>query len=221
VNANAPPGFFVNNGFLATRHRLGYPLYGLWQRPILSYADANNDGILIPAEIVVGDTDVYLGPSAPTRQMATSGTLSLLKGMIRIGAQLDWRGGYQRLDAVEYSNCIAFTCPGTAIRGAATFPEQAAAQAVSKAASNYGFIADGAFTRLREVSATVSIPGRLLRGVKASGGSLALSGRNLKLWTKWPGADPEVNFLTGGDLPYSASTPPAARYFVVRLNLSY
>ena len=221
VNSNAPPGFFVNNGFLATRHRLGYPLYGLWQRPILSYADANNDGILIPAEIVVGDTDVYLGPSAPTRQMATSGTLSLLKGMIRIGAQLDWRGGYQRLDAVEYSNCIAFTCPGTATRGEATFPEQAAAQAVSKAASNYGFIADGAFTRLREVSATVSIPGRLLRGVKASGGSLALSGRNLKLWTKWPGADPEVNFLTGGDLPYSASTPPAARYFVVRLNLSY
>src|SRR5581483_11650662 len=48
VGPDAPPGFFANYTFIGARHRIGYPLYGGWQKPILGYKDTNGDGILSP-----------------------------------------------------------------------------------------------------------------------------------------------------------------------------
>jgi TonB-linked SusC/RagA family outer membrane protein len=222
VNPNAPPGFFVTTGFQATRHRIGYPLYGLWQKPILSYGDVNGDGIVVPAEIVVGDTEVYMGPAAPTRNLSTTAALGLWKDALRLSAELDHHTGFVRLNGVGFQACaLSAVCGATAQRGEETLELQAATQAYAKASTDYGFINDGTFTRLREVSATIRIPDRFLAALRSRGGSLSLSGRNLKLWSKWQGTDPETSQTTGLDQPYASTVPPPTRYFIARVNLSY
>jgi hypothetical protein len=57
--------------------------------------------------------------------------------------------------------------------------------------------------------------------MRSRAGTLSLSGRNLKLWSKWPGTDPETSQLTGLDQPYASTVPPPTRYFIARVNLSY
>lgn len=58
------------------------------------------------------------------------------------------------------------------------------------------------FIRWRELSLTWSLPNHVAGWFGARGASLTLAGRNLKLWTKYPGADPELNAIgvasTGG-----------------------
>jgi TonB-linked SusC/RagA family outer membrane protein len=54
---------------------------------------------------------------------------------------------------------------------------------------------DGAFVRLREVSLTYTAPSSLAAKVGAKDLAMTLSGRNLFLWTKYSGTDPEVNAI--------------------------
>lgn len=51
------------------------------------------------------------------------------------------------------------------------------------------------FVRLREVSLTYDLPTDLLNRFNLRRLSFTLSGRNLALWTKYPGVDPEVNAI--------------------------
>ena len=54
------------------------------------------------------------------------------------------------------------------------------------------------FIRLREVSFTYELPGDLLNRLNLRRASFTVSGRNLALWTKYPGVDPEVNAIGRG-----------------------
>jgi hypothetical protein len=95
-------------------------------------------------------------------------------------------------------------------------------------------VEDGSFIRVREVSITYAVPRSLIRAFRVQ--SLTLTGavRNLALWTRYSGVDPEVS-NTGGDNVQPAPTTggnvvnndiregfgavPLARYWVVRLNV--
>lgn len=222
VGPDAPPGFFANFTFHGARHRVGYPLFGNWQRPILSYADDNGDGILHPSEVVVGDTDVYIAPGLPQHQASATGVLSLWRNRIALTTLLDWRGGYKRYDYTAGVGCtLVFNC-FAANDPRASLKDQAAVVAKSKTNSNIGFYAPGSYTRLREMSLNVQLPRRLYRGAGAQEGSVSFSGRNLWIWSAFTGADPEVNGAgTGGDLVNTFPTPPLARYWIARLNLTY
>jgi hypothetical protein len=64
------------------------------------------------------------------------------------------------------------------------------------------FIFPADFIKLREVSATFTIPRRFSERAGFSRAAVTLSGRNLALWTRYKGkehggnADPEVNFTS-------------------------
>ena len=61
-----------------------------------------------------------------------------------------------------------------------------------------------------------------MRATGASAGSLTLAGQNLFVWSKYMGGDPEVNGGgVGSDINYAFPQAPAARYFILRMNLSY
>jgi hypothetical protein len=221
VGPDAPPGYYYNSGFVGARHKVGYPLFGGWQLPILSVDDKNGDHIIVASEVVVGDTETYIGPTSPTKQATVSGNLGLWRDLVRASVLFDWRGGYMRNDYTSWVGCALSADCRASVDRTAPFSEQAAIIAYTKANTNAGYWADGAFTRLREVSVSVRAPSKFLQASRASAGSLTLSGRNLKLWSKWPGGDPEVNGATGNDLTYTFPTPPMPRYYIVRLNLSY
>ena len=226
VGPNAPAGYFYNSGFAGARHKVGYPLYGGWQKPITGYSDANGDGIIGATEVQVGPDEIYLGPTGPTKQVTGTTTLALLDSKVRLNAMLDWRGGFQRLDYTRWVGCALFqNCPGATTRNA-NLAEQAAIQGYNVGNTNYGFWSDGAYTRLREVSVGISVPRRLLSAARAASGDLNFAGRNLVLWSNWSGGDPEVAGGVGGqntnpDLQFTFPAPPLPRVYVVRLNLSY
>jgi TonB-linked SusC/RagA family outer membrane protein len=219
---NAPPGYFQTFGLLGQRHRVGYPLFGVWQRPIVSYADANGDGIIAQTEVVIGDSEVYIGPTSATKRVAYGSTLSLWREVVRVTAMFDWQGGHTPLSYDKFIQCnLTLNCAGNVVRGEQTLGEQASIQAYNKAQSLFGFVGDGTFTRFRELSVSARVPQRFVRAVRASAASVSLSGRNLHVWTHWLAGDPEVNYNTGSDQTLTYSSPPLPRTFIARLNLSF
>lgn len=73
--------------------------------------------------------------------------------------------------------------------------------------------------KLREVSATYSLPDHLLPGIDHA--SFTVAARELALWTKFKGTDPEVNmFATGLVTGNQGVVPPLSR-FVATLNLTF
>jgi TonB-linked SusC/RagA family outer membrane protein len=84
-------------------------------------------------------------------------------------------------------------------------------------------ITDGSWTRLREVSLGYSIGGEKFRKATKLGSiDLSVSGRNLVLWTKVKGIDPEVN-QSGVDNGFGIEyfTNPSTRSFVFSVKINY
>ncbi|MGQ0646982.1 MAG: TonB-dependent receptor plug domain-containing protein [Gemmatimonadaceae bacterium] len=215
-------GTVTDFSFIAARHKPGYPLFGIWQRPILRYGDANNNSIIEATEVDIGAAEEYLGPSLPQKQLQATNSLSLFRDQVRLTALVDWRGGFKRLAYTGWVGCVLiFNCPAAVDRNA-PLKDQAAVQAYLKGQStNHGFIFNGAFTRIRELSASLRLPRSALQVLRARAGTLALSARNVAIWSDWPDGDPEVNVSTGGDLYYTFPTPPLPRIFLTRVSLSY
>ena len=82
------------------------------------------------------------------------------------------------------------------------------------------YVEDGSFVKLREVSATYTLPASLARRVRANGAAITLAGRNLKTWTDYSGLDPESN-LTGQTLGRGIDyfNNPRTRSFVFGVQL--
>jgi hypothetical protein len=206
------------------RNVQGFPLFGLWDRKLISYKDANGDGIISENEIVVSDTALYRGPTLPERQAGLSGTLGFFKNTLRVSALFDYRGnfynqwGYQSQRCVSSGNCRAVNDP------TAPLADQAAAVAANSPSkrTNWGLFVRNDFVRFREMSVAYTVPQRLVDMSRAKSATLVLSGRNLGTpWTKYPGIDPEANSSVGntGGGNNDFFSPPTLRYWIVRFNL--
>ena len=76
------------------------------------------------------------------------------------------------------------------------------------------WIEDGTFVKLRELSASYSLNTSAVRRVFRDGIDLTVSGRNLAVWTKYSGYDPEINlFGTNAGGLGSGQTTSADRGF--------
>ena len=86
-----------------------------------------------------------------------------------------------------------------------------------------GFFQDGEFVKLREVSLRFSAPQRWASLARARSLDFITSGRNLGLWSKYGGIDPENDFqaTAGGDTPSDFQTIGSASYWIVRVNIGF
>jgi hypothetical protein len=218
-----------------TRAQVGYPLFGYWDRPILSYEDKNGDGLIAynanPAlsEITLGDSAIFLGNSQPTRTATLSPALDLFNKRIRITSLFDYKGGHLLFNNTERIRCTRPNCTGRENPGSPLF-EQARAVALidHPGKTQAGYFEDATFTRWRELAVTLSMPdawaGRYLR---ARSSSLTLAGRNLHVWTKYTGVDPETDrFAAAGGsnvttVPEEFQTLGVPSYYTVRLNIVF
>jgi TonB-linked SusC/RagA family outer membrane protein len=208
--------------FAGTRTEEGYPLWGRWARPILGWEDANGNGIIEASEVEVGDEQVYLGPSTPTREGVLSSSLSLLNGTLRIGGLLDHRGGHLAYNRTEADRCTAAANCRAVNDPTAPLWEQARAIAASTPAlgsTHAGYFEDGAYTTLRELSVAVQIPERYSNLIRASGVSVSLAGRNLHTWSGYSGISPEGSWVDNMGL--DMNLVPASRYWTIRINATY
>ncbi|MCI4671166.1 MAG: SusC/RagA family TonB-linked outer membrane protein [Bacteroidia bacterium] len=84
-------------------------------------------------------------------------------------------------------------------------------------------ISDATWTRLREASVAYSFSGeRFKRLTKLSSIQFGVTGRNLILWTRLAGVDPEVNqFGVGNGFGIDYFTNPTTRSLIFNLNITY
>ena len=204
----------------------GFPLFGLWDRRLMSYSDANGNGIIEESEIVVSDTALYRGPTLPEKQAGLTSSLGFFKNSLRLSTLFDYRGGfynqwgYQNQRCVGTGNCRAVNDP------TAPLDDQAAAVAANSPSkrSLWGLFVPNDFIRFREMSLSYTVPTRFASYARTHSATIILSGRNLGTpWTKYPGIDPEANSSVGntGGGNNDFFSPPALRYWLVRVNLGF
>ena len=216
------------------RHALGYPLGGYWVRPITGVNDINGDGIIDTNEVTLGPAPVFIGPSQPTKELALNTGLTLFHNRLRIGGQLDYRGGHKLWNLTEEFRCRSGRqgCQANYDKSVGLM-EQAGVVAlrfVSPATrrTSFGFIEPGWFVKLRELSITYNLPETVAQQFRAHTTSTAVVHR---LWTDYTGVDPEVNgqgqssqsqgFNRNDFFVRDFVTQPPVRYWFVRVNLGF
>jgi hypothetical protein len=151
---------------------------------------------------------------------------------VTLGALVDYRGGYKIANMTNfYQSYIG--------NSAATNDSKASLQSQATAVAGSQFevtsldMSDGTFVRFRELSITYAVPPRLVRALRVQSLSLTAAVRNLALWTKYDGVDPETNntagyhqqdpttngFFVNNDVRADFGAVPLARYWVLRLNV--
>jgi TonB-dependent SusC/RagA subfamily outer membrane receptor len=84
------------------------------------------------------------------------------------------------------------------------------------------FVEPADFIALSELAMTYNIPDGWVRGTGFRGASLRLSGRNLRLWTKFPGVDPRLSYR--GNVPVGGGSDfdstPVSRVFLMTVRAS-
>ena len=80
------------------------------------------------------------------------------------------------------------------------------------------------YARWRELTFTWDVPERFVQKAGANRASLAVSGRNLGLWTSYQGFEPEAMFLggsRGGNIAWEQTTLPQLTSWLVTFNLGF
>jgi len=84
------------------------------------------------------------------------------------------------------------------------------------------YVQDGTFLRVRELAATLELPRVWAARIGASVASLTLAGRNVALWSRYGGIDPEVPALSTPTLSrIDLFAVPQATRWIGRLTLQF
>jgi TonB-linked SusC/RagA family outer membrane protein len=197
--------------------------------------DPNTGAITSGAVPCASAPVVYQGRSIPPREMSFSGNLTLLE-RFHIYSMFDVKNGHKKLDGNTRVRCGIF---GRCLENFANLPD---AQLVnfptlkqtvdSMTAARYQsnstivdyLITKANFGRWRELTLSYDIPNRFAQRAGADRASIAVSGRNLKLWTSYQGFEPEAMFLggsRGGNAAWEQTTLPQLTSWYVSLNVGF
>jgi outer membrane receptor protein involved in Fe transport len=226
--------------FIATqRHREGYPLGGYWsidvQRDANGLPILNANGVALLEECVSWAPDQranceeeFVGAPFPTRLLGLTNTLQLFDNL-QLYAFLDYQGGHYQWCAIcsvrtrSDRNSKEINDP----RLDPSHPEYDTwgryerGLLLSQQTKRYIMPAD--FMKLRELSATYTLPSTWVERVGVSQASVTVAGRNLWMWTKYEGtADPEVAFTgTSNFETADYGSIPMQRRWSVSFNLNF
>ena len=230
-NLGGVPSLVTNAGQFNV---IGYPIGGIWARRVVSADRDPTTGLATNILCDGGATGtpstcatapfVYLGSPTPTRSGAIANTVTLYK-RLRLYALVDFRGGNKVYNAVEQLRCQGLV--GVGLCDVNYNPKNYDTRYVAEAnvtAFSTGawdqFYQDGSFVKLRELSATYSLP-EWLPGLSRA--AVTLAARELRTWTNYRGIDPEVNVANAA---LSTSTvdqgvvPPLQR-FILSFNYKF
>ena len=202
----------------------GYPLNGYWQRPY-TFSDANGDGLIGTTEVRVAPADSaqFVGYSIPRTEIAFQSGFDFWQKRLRLVGQVDYKGGYKVLNLTDRFRCSDFRNSSDRNDPNAPLDRQARCVAAQAGANQtfIGYMEDGDFVRLRELSLTARVPEsfvRRLRGAQSLG--ITLAARNLALWTDYSGLDPEATYGQG-DVAQNFLSQPPFRTYALRVNLGF
>ena len=204
------------------QQRAGYPVNGYWQRPF-TWSDANGDGIVTPSEVAIGDTAVFMGYSQPRLEISITNGIELFNHRLRLTALTDHKSGFRVLNSEQQFLCQqSVSCKDISSLDVPLWRQaRAVANRFTAVQTQYGYIENNEFWRIREVSGTYNIPETFMRKyVRATGGSITAGVRNVATFTDWTGVDPEQNY-SQGDTQSTLLTAGPPRYYTLRFNLRF
>ncbi|HEU4643134.1 MAG TPA: TonB-dependent receptor [Gemmatimonadaceae bacterium] len=209
------------------RLQVGYPLFGIWARPILGYSDVNHDKVLEQDEVLVGDSLAYMGAPTPDYQASFGTGVSLFRGAVRVDAAFQYEHGMTQIDAVEVGRTSASralndpTVPWSELAGVLALSYDLAGGLMGPGATPYGVIQNVSLLRFNSLSVAYNAPPAVARRLGASALTLALQGMNLGLFSSYRGKDPNVNAYPNGNTVLDAGQLPAPRTWQLRVSLQY
>jgi TonB-dependent starch-binding outer membrane protein SusC len=190
-------------------------------------------------KVIVNDTLTPMGNLFPTLEWNLTNTWTIAKNF-RISALLDAKRDFLvenftayfretqlvrsnlRLDPTALSPYERLRRFGDLTPG---HPAFVTVTGKSETVSNVidGYLEDGSFMKLRELSATYTLPGSLMRGIgnKVQSASVTVAAQNIRLWTKYSGSDPEINAQSGAFSRQDFLTLPNAQKIIMRVNLTF
>jgi TonB-linked SusC/RagA family outer membrane protein len=209
-------------------NKVGYPIGGIFTRRVVS---ADRDATTRLATNVLCDGGpgaapvacatapfVFIGTPTPRTTGAITNTVTLYKNL-RLYAQLDFKTGSRMLNANDEIRCLGLV--GAPLCRENYYPDEFSpvrlAESVGTAFTQQTvdqYYQDASFWKLREVSAQYTLPNRFLWG-NGSRASITLSARELHIWSKYKGPDPEVNIAnpaTSFTVQDQAVIPPLSSF---------
>jgi hypothetical protein len=216
-----------------TRVEAGYPLWGVWARPIAAYFDANQDGIIESNEFYLADSAVFVGSAEPTYTFNVSTTLSLLNGRVGITANIAYEDGITQTQGASgaYVSDVFQLLPNAPGASLATQAAVMAGRqlvlnpgtnAVVTNSSSIGLMQTVNILRFQSVSINYVPPTAVARWFHVPSMMIALQGRNLGLYTNYRGADPDVNAFStagNGDITRDTGQIPQPRMWQLTVRL--
>lgn len=214
-------------------NQVGFPIAAYFSRKVVSATMDPSTGavsnVLCAGGPGQGPVDcstapfVYIGSATPTTTGSIGNTFTLFK-KLRLYALVDWKRGYLLVNNIDQVRCDGLLGVGECDvnyhpqKYSPTFVAEASFTGLVRQTQDQ-FFQDASFVKLREVSATYSLPDHILPGIDHA--SITVAGRELALWTKFKGPDPEVDqFVTGLTTGSQGVIPPLSR-FVATLNLTF
>lgn len=205
------------------RTAIGGPIVATWGRPY-TYADTNGDGIIAPSEVIVDTAYVSRNGSAiPSKILSVQNGIALFQEKLRFDVSLDYKGDFYLQNFNEMGICTTSnSCVEAAVVGTSL---ELQARAIANRYGTpiktpWGYWERVWYWRVRDISATYTLPTMLTSRMHSRDASLTLSARNLHIWTNYTGADPEAAANNANvQFDYSTAAPPTT--VMLRLNLHF
>jgi TonB-linked SusC/RagA family outer membrane protein len=213
---------------------VGYPIGGIFTRRVVS---AERDPVTgLPVNVLcegAAGASVacatapfqYIGTPTPHTTGSVGNTIWLGK-QLRLYGLVDFKRGYRAYNQNDLLRCLG--AAGVPTCRSAYYPLEYDPVYLAEHATNSSglgitdqYYESGNFAKLRELSATVTVPQQYLRGL--SGASITIAGRDLYTWTSFTGLDPEGNLnnvATSSAIGNQGLLPPLSR-LIATVNLSF
>lgn len=215
------------------RQQVGYPVGSYWDYRIVS-AEFNANGTTrnpmcddgsggttpcLNASGAVIAPRVYYGRHDPANEGSFSLTGTAFRNF-RVYGLVDWKTGHTQFNNNIRARCQVFRICLENLNPLEHDPVLIAQYDSPNLLRNFAY-GDASFARLRELSASYTLPSTLARRINASAATFTLSARNLKLWTNWTGVDPESFFTLEQFARTEQAQVPPLRQVLVSLNLAF
>jgi hypothetical protein len=205
-----------------TRVEAGYPLFGLWAYPIVSYSDQNQDGIIEKNEIRLADSAVYMGSPNPINQMNFNTGGTVFDGRLSVAATFSYQNGltqYNQGALTSGAITLLANNPNTPLATQAAI----VATNIGQYSTPIGLIQTVNVFRFNSLSISYHVPRNVASVFHASRMSLALQGSNIGLHTNYRGKDPNVTIFSSssdsGDQTVDAGQIPEPRTWWLKVIL--
>ncbi|MDQ3995397.1 MAG: SusC/RagA family TonB-linked outer membrane protein [Gemmatimonadota bacterium] len=216
---------------LPQRHVEGYPIGAMWAKRVTSatitaagaatnvMCDNGRGGEILCSD--PASQPVFLGTITPRVTGAFTNTVTLGKNL-RLYAMVDFKRGHKMLNTDDVIRCAIFRLCEVNVS-----PEKFSPQYVANAQNGSAlvivdqFVNDASFTKLREVSASYTLPDRFARYARASRATIVVAGRNLHTWTKYPGLDPESRSQIQNVTAFDQAITPSLAQFITTFNFTF